>query len=158
MKRNRLALLVVGGLVLSALAAIHAGAADKAEADVTKVQGGDLAKFQGTWAVAAASEDGKPAPGPEDLKFNIKDNKMSILVKGMKGEEMSFKLDPSKSPRQIDLSRTVDGKVETAEGIYEVSSDSIKMCLVKPGAGQRPTEFKSANKNTLVLELKRDKP
>jgi uncharacterized protein (TIGR03067 family) len=148
MKQNRLALLVLAVLVVGV--PVSGRQTEKPE--------GDLAKMQGIWSVVSVSEDGRPFPKPEEFKFQFKDNKILILSKGVTDREMTCTLDPSKSPREINLSRTVDGQVETAQGIYEMSGDSFKMCLIKPGQGARPKEFKSPNKDILLLELKRDKP
>ena len=55
------------------------------------------------------------------------------------------KLDPSKSPKTIDVTVTEGlNKGAVMLGIYEINGDTLKVCF-DPEGKKRPTEFKSAS-------------
>lgn len=82
-------------------------------------------------------------------KFNIAFDKGNFTVK-FEDDEVNgtFKIDPAKTPRTMDLTVTggrgapadrYSGK--TALAIYEVSGDSLKWCANEPGREERPQAF-----------------
>jgi uncharacterized protein (TIGR03067 family) len=126
---------------------------------VAVVQAGDdakeLKKLAGKWTVVSAEKSGKKAPDGEldNLQVVIAGNKLSFK-KGDKGEDIPFKIDPSKKPKQIDLTTP---KGETVTGIYEVTADMLKICASAPGEA-RPTAFASPEGGKIMLlVLKRAK-
>jgi uncharacterized protein (TIGR03067 family) len=160
MKRNRWALLIVGGLFLATWAPALGQQGDKAQMDTDRLQG--------TWTVRSATEMGKSVLTTEEIRFIIKDNEITVEVGGVKKEKMTFTLDPSKMPRTIDLMHRSDGTTtQTAQGIYELDQDgkpdmevsTFKLCVIKPGKGPRPTDMKttSADVTCITLEMKREK-
>jgi uncharacterized protein (TIGR03067 family) len=105
----------------------------------------DAEALQGTWKVVSAEHGGK---AQDDAKeFTMTFEKDTFTVK--KGDELivkgTFKLDPSKSPKAIDMTITEakkDGdKGKEVHGIYEVSKDGLKWCATEPGGEGRPKEF-----------------
>jgi uncharacterized protein (TIGR03067 family) len=104
----------------------------------------ELAKLEGLWFAASATQDGKELP-KEEVK------KIALVVKGgsytftsgasiVKGK---YKLDPSTRPKSIDAIRTSgDKKGMTLKGIYELEGDTFKVCLADPDK-DRPKEFKA---------------
>jgi uncharacterized protein (TIGR03067 family) len=83
------------------------------------------------------------------------------------GEDLFHKrawsVDPSKSPKRLDVHFQRDGKKVTAKGIYKLEGDTLT--IVQPvgnaiDAMERPTEFKAsgtANKSYIVEVWKRQK-
>lgn len=69
-----------------------------------------------------------------------------------------FTVDPSKSPKTIDVTITEgDNKDKTMKGIYEIDGDNYKVCYA-PFGKDRPKEFSSKGEEGLVLSVwKRDK-
>ncbi len=124
----------------------------------------DKAALQGVWKVVTVEERGNAKEDNEGHEVVIKGDEFTLK----RGDETiikaTIKLDPTKSPKQIDLKITESrgGKHvgETAEGIYELKKDQLKCCIMEPGSGgARPTEF-SAPEGTkqVVVTLKRAKP
>ena len=85
-----------------------------------------------------------------EIRIKITDGKVSfvILEQSMEG---TFKLDPTKSPKQIDLTME-DAKVE---GIYELKEDKIRICGAEPGK-TRPTTF--TGDANIIFEMERVEP
>jgi uncharacterized protein (TIGR03067 family) len=69
-------------------------------------------------------------------------------VTGKRTIECTFTIDPSKSPKWIDVTRTED-KV-ACPGIYELKDGTLKVFLGTPG-GKRPTEFKTKEGTQQVI-------
>ena len=127
-------------LVLTASGGTAARADDKA--DVEK----ELKKLQGTWTFESVEVGGKEAPAADFKGMTVTFEGGKFTVKN--GDEViqvgTVKLDPSKSPKTVDLT-VADGvnKGAVMLGIYEISGDTLKVCF-DPEGKKRPTEFKSA--------------
>jgi uncharacterized protein (TIGR03067 family) len=123
-------------LVLSAVAlwlAGHAVAGDAAK---------DQDKLQGTWKIVAGNEAGTtiPAERVKGTRMVVAGNTMSVQERGEK-REMTFKLDPLKEPRAIDLTTTTGkDKGATAPGIYSLEGNTLKIAFAMPGK-ERPVNF-----------------
>ena len=141
-------------VVLTAAGGIGARADDKA--DVEK----ELKKFQGTWTFESVEAGGKEAPAEQFKGMTLTFAGDKHTVK--KGDEViqvgTQKLDPSKSPKSIDVTMTEGpNKGAVMLGIYEISGDTLKVCF-DPEGKKRPTEFKSASgSQTFVAVHKRVK-
>jgi uncharacterized protein (TIGR03067 family) len=103
----------------------------------TVATGGDtkseLAKLQGKWNVEL---DGKKV----DFQFTKDAFTFTIDGKVFKG---TFKIDPSKKPKQMDLT-IKEGEMyvdKTALATYEVDGEKLKWCANEPGKDGRATEF-----------------
>ena len=124
----------------SAFGASVALADDKA--DLEK----EVRKFQGTWTFESSEAGGTQLPA-DDLKtliLTFEGDKHTVK----KGDEVIQvgiqKLDPSKSPKTIDVTMTEGpNKGAVMLGIYEIDGDTLRVCF-DPQGKKRPTEFKSA--------------
>jgi uncharacterized protein (TIGR03067 family) len=103
-------------------------------------------KFKGTWTFESSETGGKELPTGElkGLLLTFEGDKHTVR----KGEEViqvgTQKLDPSKSPKIIDVTMTEGPNKGTVMlGIYEIDGDTLKVCF-DPQGKKRPTEFKSA--------------
>jgi uncharacterized protein (TIGR03067 family) len=118
-------------------------AADKADKPAAK----DQDKIQGVWETTAVEFNGRNLTDDGvKLKLVFKGNTMSV-----DGDEniqkdyakFTFKLDPSTSPKAIDMTVTEGNQKDTAiEGIYELKGDDLKMCF-KVAGKDRPAKFES---------------
>jgi len=135
-------------------------AADAPKDDAKK----DQQALQGTWTLVSAEQGGKDQT-EEAKEHTLTFEGDTFSVK--KGDEVkvkgTFKVDPSKKPRAIDMKITEAKKEQDngkeLHGIYELTKDGLKWCTDEPGGEDRPTEFaaKEGTKHMLVT-FKKDKP
>jgi len=126
----------------------------------------ELAKMEGVWRVVRGEEDGKPSSDYliEHLQWDIKGDQ--LLFKGIKpltdrASKLTIKLDPSTTPRCIDLKIEAGSlKGSVLEGVYEWKGNQLRLCLyVASGDRQRPLEFETRpGSNRVLFLLKREKP
>ena len=142
---NRFALVSVVYLA-SASAVAHAADPDKDE-------------LQGVWIATSMEINGNPAPAKEveATRFTFKGQKLLYRNSkdGGKEDEGTFKVDPKKSPKQLDIT----SKDKTLHGIYEVKGDELKICFENGDkAENRPKKFATNKEEELVLIVfKREK-
>jgi uncharacterized protein (TIGR03067 family) len=101
--------------------------------------------FQGTWTFESSETGGKAIPADElkGIVVTFEGDKHTVK----KGDEViqvgTQKLDPSKSPKTIDVTMTEGpNKGAVMLGIYEIDGDTLRVCF-DPQGKTRPTEFKS---------------
>jgi len=116
----------------------------------------DQEKIQGTWEPSSLSIGGKVSPAPpKELPTRVfAGDKLTTKDPGKKGElaaeEATFKLDATKEPKHIDITRKKDSK--TVQGIYLLEGDTLKIAYRFPAVG-RPAAFDA--KDVFVETLKR---
>ncbi len=88
----------------------------------------ELAKFQGSWAAASIQIGLKKTPN-EDLKLFRLVIEGDVWIAKTKGEKRSkIRLDPSKSPKHLDLIDVVGEKERVVRCIYELKDDTLTVC------------------------------
>jgi uncharacterized protein (TIGR03067 family) len=116
----------------------------------------DKEKLQGSWSAAK---------GEKTLSMQFKGDSFTVIFDGKERFEGTFKIDPTKKPRAIDMKvqKTTDPNNKYVDkislGIYEVEGETLKWCANEPGRDVRPTEFaeKSGDQKYLFIVLKREK-
>jgi uncharacterized protein (TIGR03067 family) len=131
----------------------------------------ELKKLEGTWVLTAVEWEGN-APAEQDVttdarcEFTIRGNKYTTGQVGAiykKGEGF-LRIDPSKKPKTMDLSKTEAFKVgETSYDIYELDGDTLKKTSLqkereKLKPEDRPKEFKTAPKSGVHISYWKRKP
>jgi uncharacterized protein (TIGR03067 family) len=121
----------------------------------------DAKDIQGEWHVVRAEQDGDPIPKEagsitytfSDGKYATKLDGSEIEVAGAESRGNTYKLDASKSPREIDL----ESAGGTTRGIYRLNGGELTLCAATgEGNKARPTEFKtSKGSNALLMKLER---
>jgi uncharacterized protein (TIGR03067 family) len=121
-------------------------------------------KLEGTWAAKSIENGGEQVLGDtvKELKLVFAGNKISVKGDGPdldKYAKMTFKIDPSTTPKLIDVTISAgDDKGTVLEGIYQVSDDELKLCFRIIGK-ERPDEFKTKDNLPIALAVfKREKP
>lgn len=74
-------------------------------------------------------------------------------INGMTADvEGTYKLDPTASPKAIDLTNSASGKEETRLGVYELDGDTLRLSFHTPPSSTRPTDVKgSGGKATVTV-------
>jgi uncharacterized protein (TIGR03067 family) len=117
----------------------------------------DQERMQGAWAIASLSKAGLsiPAAALKPARMTISATTMTMSGVGPE-QKASIKLDPTKTPKQFDVtyeSGPMKGKTEL--GIYELTDNQLKICSASVEKPTRPTAFSSTPENMqdlLVLE------
>jgi uncharacterized protein (TIGR03067 family) len=154
MERYAMRFQVLGLMFASALLMV---AADDPKDAVKK----EYDKFEGTWKMESFTVDGKPTPIETFAEFRMTlkgENFTTVTAEGKTNG--TYKVDPSKSPKTIDITFTggpLDGL--TMLGVYKLDGDTYTVCLPAGGGKERAKELASKPGSGLVLEvLKRVKP
>ncbi|QJX00320.1 hypothetical protein [Frigoriglobus tundricola] len=119
-------------------------------------------KLEGTYTMTEFLLDGKPNAKADKVKsVEIKDGVISVND-GDKVEDAKFKLNPSKTPMEIDL--TLKGGNSTVLGICQTKETDKGLELTiafihggDDGNGKRPKDFKGEGKDVVVMKLLRKK-
>src|SRR5262245_42962768 len=138
MRRSLLALCCAVGFA----AAGGTGALADEKADLDK----ELKRFQGAWTIESSVTGGMAIPADQLKEFIVtfEGDKHTLKVGDKVFQVGTQKLDPSKSPKTIDVTLTEGpNKGAVMLGIYEIDGDTLKACF-DPTGKTRPTEFKSA--------------
>ena len=102
-------------------------------------------KFRGTWTFESSVTGGEELPADHLKMFVVifEGDKHTVKNCDEVIQVGTQKLDPSKSPKTIDVTM-VEGphKGTVMLGIYEIDADTLKVCF-DPEGKARPTEFKS---------------
>ena len=122
-------------------------------APVPKAETKDEQAIQGTWLIVSAERDGKPFDEIKGEKLILKDGNATSTNKG-KEEKATYKINPTTKPKRIDF--TPEKETKSLRGIYELTGDSLKVCMAKPGDA-RPDEFSGKGEGRLLIVLKRQK-
>jgi uncharacterized protein (TIGR03067 family) len=112
----------------------------------------DLDRFQGTWYLVAAVEDGNVLPQEKVKGETIVFKGDTFQFPGSAADATSkagtFKLDENKTPKEIDS--TSKEKV-TMLGIYRMDDNGYKICFA-PAGKPRPTDFGSQPGSGNILQ------
>jgi uncharacterized protein (TIGR03067 family) len=116
--------------------------------------------LNGRWVLIAAEYQGRQVPSeeaqaayPSELLF--KEDRYGIVWAG-KQHEGSLRIDPRKSPAEIDFTGSLFAGLKPRKAIYQLDGDRLTLCLpfVGPNADPpRPTSFKTdlASKNVVLV-------
>ncbi len=132
---------LVGIVTLSAASVLADEKANKA-----------LKALQGEWKVEKMVASGEQVPAEKATKLILTFKDSQLIPNDMPKDVATVKLDPDRKPAWFDLT---DLSKETMLGIYELTGDTLKICLADPG-GDRPKEFASPKGGkTAYMVLKR---
>jgi uncharacterized protein (TIGR03067 family) len=130
---------------ISVLAASLLATVSTAQKDSAK----DADKLQGSWSSTTVVTEGVAVPADQ-----LKKAPRTLVVQGdqftlKSGENKlvgAFRLDPTKSPRTVDLVLTEGpDKGRTVQGIYELDGDHLRVCY-DPTGKSRPADFSTKDR------------
>lgn len=146
------------GLGLVALLAFAGGCGKKAGTSGPAAP----ASIEGGWTLVSIEVSGKSESGvakKSDAEKTIRATATQLIATKASGEDpVNYKLDPSKTPAQIDLTDPDGGdKGGTMYGIYKLDGDTLTICLVSSkDPADRPKEFKTTVEgHARMMTLKR---
>jgi uncharacterized protein (TIGR03067 family) len=117
--------------------------------------------IQGEWRIVSFVEDGQGVPAAEfkGAYYAFEKGKMVMKKDGKMFVKGTYTLDPSKTPKHIDVVVTNDKKGETEQGIYKLEGDKLTICAPAFAKNkERPKEFASKSKSgTILVVLERVK-
>jgi uncharacterized protein (TIGR03067 family) len=112
----------------------------------------DLDRFQGTWYLVSAMQEGKPLPEDKVKRTTIVFKDDTFRFPGSAEYATSragtIKLDETTAPKQMDAIST---DKEVMLGIYRLEEYGYKVCFAPPGK-PRPSEFNSNPENGYILQ------
>jgi uncharacterized protein (TIGR03067 family) len=103
----------------------------------------ETTRFGGSWRIVSSEIEGSSAP-QDQLKGSrlTFDGKRFMSTEEGRTSGGTFRVDPSRHPRTIDLIFTEGPeKNKTVLGIYELDGDLCRLCLAPPGQDRRPSQF-----------------
>lgn len=122
----------------------------------------DAQQIQGFWAGATYVQDGQGEgetidPKESPVRWVFKESKVTLLTDVDEATSPhpngTFKLDPTKDPKTIDITFPPEAGVKKSQvilGIYEIKGDTLKICYGSEDTA-RPNEFKSSAGSKLIL-------
>jgi uncharacterized protein (TIGR03067 family) len=119
---------------------VSAGAAGGAPAPAQKDTEKEVAKLQGTWRGVSGEELGTVLKDTKDeeIEFVFKGDSLVVKQHREVTAEFKFSLDPSKSPKELDLHfAEADKKGKVCLAIYELDGDKLTICT---NTKLRPTD------------------
>jgi uncharacterized protein (TIGR03067 family) len=118
---------------------------------------GDKELLQGEWAVVSrvsgATGNNLVGPALKQSKLVVNGDEWTRTIAGREqGLKTTFKLDSSKTPKQIDVigKQNSASKEVTWVGIYKLDGDTLTVCTADRGV-ERPTELKAGKGFELVV-------
>lgn len=107
----------------------------------------DRKLLEGVWKVVSLEVNGDKTDIDETRKMTVvngADDSWSFRTEGNVVASGTNVLDPTKSPKTIDLIVIDGGKKDVYQGIYEISEKTRRLCFVPIGV-ERPTDFTSTS-------------
>jgi uncharacterized protein (TIGR03067 family) len=113
----------------------------------------DADRLQGSWTMVLVFINGEELSAGQARtgQLVIEDNQYRARL-GANSSTSTFKIDASKTPKEIDLTYTDgDQKGKTVKGIYKLASDGLTICRGLTEREARPTEFAAPVDSRLLL-------
>ena len=116
-----------------------------------------VADLIGVWQGVEADAPGYK--GPFTTVWDIREGVIVRITRpGGRAGEWTYTVDPTASPKRIDLFPAAD---ERRPGVYAVQGDKLKVCYVAGTAADdrpRPTSVEAGGPDLVVLTFRRERP
>lgn len=115
--------------------------------------------IEGTWKIAGGQEKGKTVPKDRFAESTVVIKKDTIRITDKENRQtwlMRYTLNPQVMPKAINMTIVEgEGKGRTAEGIYLLEGDTLRICYALPGH-PRPKVFATrSGAHELAFTMKR---
>ena len=129
-------------------------AADDPAKDAMK----DEDKLQGEWTMVSMETLGVKHSEDDVKKYTltIKGDRWTVTNARTLSPGRTFKIDPSKEPKTLDLTIKLGNQEKVSQGIYKLDGDTLTVCRTEDN-GERPKEFKTTAKSGILVVWKRAK-
>jgi uncharacterized protein (TIGR03067 family) len=126
----------------------------------------ELKNLQGTWKVVSGETGGVKVPADKlkDAVLVIDGDKFIMTDRGKEkeGKTLTFKIDLSKRPKQLDLTDPKEKDAKPVPCIYALDGDELKLCIPLVPLGkkedvQRPASFDTKDKLLMLMVCQREK-
>jgi uncharacterized protein (TIGR03067 family) len=124
--------------------------------------GKDKERLQGSWRAASFERGGRAQEDARKHVLTFDGDTFTIRRDNRQVVKGTFTLDPSQSPKAIDM-KVTEGRQDAdvgkeVHGIYELSDGTLKWCMAEPGDTDRPKEFATKEGTRLTfVTLKKEK-
>jgi uncharacterized protein (TIGR03067 family) len=118
----------------------------------------ELEKLQGEWTMVSLEQRGKKVPDETVNLYKLTIKGDQWIVKAGDGPEskVTFKIDPSKDPKTLDMTFKGADEETSSQGIYKLEGDTLTLCRTV-GDRERPKEFKTTEEAGILVVWKRAK-
>ena len=100
----------------------------------------ESAAIQGRWEIVSVSGGWKPK-SITGLHVVITPDLIKFYYGNIRAFGMSYKIDPSRNPRALDMIRNEKGKPVVQLGTYQLAGDTLKVCVEAAGKPRPPKAF-----------------
>ena len=127
-------------------------------ADNGEKKKGDAEKIQGKWEIAEHYKKGKKTDGVIGDVFTFSGKKLLMTQKiGNKNWDTTFEIRADKKPKEVDVFMKL-GEIDVVwRGVYELSGNTLTICLAEPGKGRPKVIGRTADNGRALMILKRVK-
>ena len=127
-------------------------AADEPAKDAKKEED----KLQGEWTMVSMETRGAKHSEDDVKKYTltIKGDEWTVMKGLSPGAGRTFKIDPSKDPKTLDLTIKLVNQERVSKGIYKLDGDTLTICRTEEN-GERPKEFKTTAESGILVVWKR---
>lgn len=132
---------------------------EKKEAEKKEADKQETDDPEGTWTSSSITDRGKQVravAGYESIVSLKKDGTYTETIHNQVVEEGTYKTNPSKSPKEIDMEVTKGpDKGKKKLGIYELKGDTLKLTVALAGEKERPAKFEGDKYQEMVFSRKK---
>jgi uncharacterized protein (TIGR03067 family) len=149
--------------MIAAFPALSLAASAADEPKLSETAQKELKKFEGKWKAAKVVLNGTTENDGKEVFVEFKGRKIIVTADG---KEMEFfevaALDPSVTPKILDLKAQVDmgplTKGTVYEAIYKLNGDDLSLAIYFGEGKKRPEKFESEkDSNVVVVTFQREK-
>ena len=109
--------------------------------------------LQGEWVTVRQIWRGAEQRDGDAVTVSVSGNRISFFMKGERRSVWDFRLDPTKSPKHMDLLEV--GSKNAVLAVYQVKGDTLTFAYGSGRAAERPSDLEGKNPMVFVHEFKR---